>query len=94
MKRSQNRLLSLVSICLCLSVLLPAAAFAAGKQESKKAEDRPIVYEGWLRNWEGVSLVLSTHQGPNTDAYKEMAKEFERITGAKVTILDDPGLTC
>jgi multiple sugar transport system substrate-binding protein len=89
MKRNQNRLLPRVSLCLALAVLLPAFTFAAGKQESKKAEDRPIVYEGWLRSWEGVSLVLSTHQGPNTDAYKEMAKEFERITGAKVTILDE-----
>ena len=87
MKRS--RLLTWVSISLCLSVLLPAVVFASGPQESKKAQDRPIVYEGWLRSWEGVSLVLSTHQGPNTDAYKEMAKEFEKITGAKVTILDE-----
>ena len=80
--------LTLVSLGL-LIVLMPAFVFGGGKQEGKKAEDRPIVADGWLRKWDGVSLVLSTHQGPNTDAYKEMGKEFERITGAKVTVLDE-----
>ena len=80
--------LTLVSVCL-LSVLLPLWAFAGGRPEGKKVEDRPVVYDGWLRNWDGVELVLSTHQGPNTDAYKEMCREFERITGAKVTVLDE-----
>ncbi len=85
---NRRGVLTLVSLG-ALLCLIPTGVFGAGKQEGKKAEDRPIVYDGWLRKWDGVSLVLSTHQGPNTDAYKEMAREFERITGAKVTVLDE-----
>ena len=76
-------------LCLGFLLLVSFGAFAGGKQETTAAAAHPIVYEGWLRSWEGVQLVLSTHQGPTTDAYKELCKEFERITGAKVTVLDE-----
>lgn len=65
--------------------------FAGGQAEEEESMEveNPIVYEGWLRSWEGVELVISTHQGPNTDAYKELCREFEDITGAQVTVLDE-----
>jgi multiple sugar transport system substrate-binding protein len=44
---------------------------------------------GWLKKWDGVKLVLSSHQGPSTDAYKVLSKEFEKLTGAKVRVLDE-----
>ncbi len=43
----------------------------------------------WLKKWDGVELVLSTHSGPTTDAYKVLCKEFEQLTGAKVKVLDE-----
>ncbi len=79
----------IVLLAVSFMVLFSAALFGGGKQEEKEVADNPIVYQGWLRSWEGVELVLSTHQGPNTDAYKEMSREFEEITGAKVTVLDE-----
>ncbi|HSV31227.1 MAG TPA: extracellular solute-binding protein, partial [Atribacteraceae bacterium] len=44
---------------------------------------------GWLKNWEGVTLTLSSHTGPTTDAYKVIAQEFEELTGARVVIIDE-----
>ncbi len=63
--------------------------FAGGQQEATEINlyEHPVVYDGWLRNWEGVEIVLSTHQGPNTDAMIAKSKEFEKLTGAKVTVL-------
>jgi ABC-type glycerol-3-phosphate transport system substrate-binding protein len=45
--------------------------------------------ESWLKRWDGVKLVLSSHQGPSTDAYKVLCKEFEELTGAKVQVIDE-----
>jgi len=73
----KRTLVSLVLILFCLTIA--SVAFAADK----------IVYGGWLKSWEGVRLVLSSHQGPSTDAYKVLAKDFEKLTGATVTVLDE-----
>ncbi len=43
----------------------------------------------WLKKWDGVKLVLSSHSGPTTDAYKVLCKEFEQLTGAKVEVIDE-----
>ncbi|MCP4404729.1 MAG: extracellular solute-binding protein [bacterium] len=43
----------------------------------------------WLKKWDGVKLVLSSHQGPSTDAYKVLSKQFEELTGAEVQVLDE-----
>jgi len=43
----------------------------------------------WLHNWEGVELTLSSHTGPTTDAYAVLCQEFEELTGAKVTVIDE-----
>jgi multiple sugar transport system substrate-binding protein len=72
-----------------LIFLAPGAGFGAGQQEKIAVAERPIVYGGWLRSWSGVEIVLSTHLGSNSDAYKQMGIDFERITGARVTILEE-----
>ena len=46
-------------------------------------------YADWLKKWDGVKLVLSSHQGPSTDAYKVICKDFEKLTGAKVQVIDE-----
>lgn len=43
----------------------------------------------WLRRWDGVSLTLSSHTGPTTDAVAKIAEEFERLTGAEVEVLGE-----
>ena len=43
----------------------------------------------WLRDWSGTNLVLTSHTGPTTDAAKVLAKEFEKITGATVEVIDE-----
>jgi len=47
----------------------------------------------WLKKWDGVKLVLSSHAGPTTDAVRKMVKEFERLTGAQVEVRGDPWQT-
>ena len=43
----------------------------------------------WLRDWSGTTLVLTSHTGPTTDAAKALSKEFEKITGATVEVIDE-----
>lgn len=43
----------------------------------------------WLKRWDGVKLVLSSHTGPTTEAYKVLCKDFEQLTGAKVVVIDE-----
>lgn len=45
--------------------------------------------EPWLKKWDGVKLVLSSHTGPTTDAVKILAKDFETLTGAQVQVIDE-----
>ena len=81
-----------IIIVLALLFALSIAFFtmASGEKPPKEKEIAgEIVYKGWLRSWEGVNLVLSSHQGPSTDAYKVIAKEFEELTGATVQVIDE-----
>lgn len=64
-------------------------AFLALAADKKKVKMGKVVYKGWLRKWDGVKLVLSSHQGPSTDAYKVLSKEFEKLTGATVQVIDE-----
>jgi multiple sugar transport system substrate-binding protein len=64
-------------------------AFLALAADKKKVKMGKVVYKGWLRRWDGVKLVLSSHQGPSTDAYKVLSKEFEKLTGATVQVIDE-----
>lgn len=49
----------------------------------------PAKAPAWLKRWDGVTLTLSSHTGPTTDAYKILAKDFEALTGAKVQVIDE-----
>jgi len=72
----------LLSILVVLSVLLTVAVPAFAQDPTPKPQP-------WLKRWDGVNLNVSTHTGPNTNAYKKLAKEFEQLTGAKVTVIDE-----
>jgi ABC-type glycerol-3-phosphate transport system substrate-binding protein len=75
---------------LLLALSIAFFTMASGDKPPKDKEmGGEIVYKGWLRSWEGVNLVLSSHQGPSTDAYKVIAKEFEELTGATVQVIDE-----
>ncbi|HEB30722.1 MAG TPA: extracellular solute-binding protein [Spirochaetes bacterium] len=79
-----------ISIPLIVFAIAFFALAGSGKKDEKvEVEEAKIVYKGWLRSWEGVDLVLTSHQGPSTDAYKVLAKEFEEITGANVQVIDE-----
>ena len=71
-----------VSILIVLSVLLTVVVPAFAQDPTPK----PLP---WLKRWDGTELTLSSHTGPTTDAYKKLAKEFEALTGAKVTVIDE-----
>lgn len=86
MKKSRCFFYLIVAIVL---ISTPSMLMAGGSKDADvfSLDDHPIVKDGWLRNWEGTEIVLSTHQGPTTDAMIAKSKEFEAITGAKVTVL-------
>ncbi len=85
-----KKLIVFISIPLIVFAIAFFALAGTGKDEEKgKVEEAEIVYKGWLRSWEGVDLVLTSHQGPSTDAYKVLAKEFEELTGANVQVIDE-----
>ncbi|MCP4380757.1 MAG: extracellular solute-binding protein [Hyphomicrobiales bacterium] len=68
-----------------LAVIGIAFAGAAG------AAELPPLVEGsdWLRQWDGVTLTLSSHTGPTTDAVAEIAQGFAAATGAEVEVIDE-----
>ncbi|MBD3309337.1 extracellular solute-binding protein [candidate division KSB3 bacterium] len=62
---------------LCVMLTLSLASLAMAEDLS------------WLKKWDGVKLVLSSHQGPSTDAYKVLCEKFEELTGAEVQVIDE-----
>jgi multiple sugar transport system substrate-binding protein len=86
MRKRRRVFLLIMAVILIAS---PVVLMAGGQQEAEGVSlaDHPIVKDGWLRSWKGIEIVLSTHQGPTTDAMIAKSKEFEQITGAKVTVL-------
>jgi len=79
----------ITALIFAFSIAFVAVAGGTKEAEKKEVKKAEVVYGGWLRKWEGVKLVLSSHQGPSTDAYKVLCKEFEEITGAKVEVIDE-----
>ena len=71
---------TMLSVLLVVVMLL--TTFGPAFAQEPKAEP-------WLKKWDGVELTLSSHTGPTTDAYKVLAKDFEALTGAKVTVIDE-----
>lgn len=56
------------------------------------AETQSEQWTQWLNKWEfkGLTLRLSTHAGPTSKAYMTLLPEFEKATGAKVIIIEEP----
>ncbi len=73
-----------------LLLVFTFGVMAGGQKEGTAGAQGKIVYGGWLRSWGGTNLVFSSHQGPTTDAAAFLAKKFEQLTGAKVTVLAEP----
>lgn len=46
----------------------------------------------WLNKWDfkGITLKISHHTGPTCEAYKTLFSEFEKATGAKVIVIEEP----
>jgi multiple sugar transport system substrate-binding protein len=59
-------------------LLIGGIIFASGSQEKKKGE-----------GFEGVTIRISHHAGPTSDAYKGLFPEFEKNTGAKVIMIEE-----
>jgi len=66
-----------LTVALCVVFIFAVASVAMAEDYS------------WLKKWDGVKLVLSSHVGPSTDAYKVLSKQFEELTGAQVQVLDE-----
>ncbi len=77
--------------CTMLVRFVIAAVCALCIVPMTQAADPPPLVEGsdWLRKWEGVTLRLSSHTGPSTDAVAEIVKGFEERTGATVEVIDE-----
>lgn len=75
----------------CWKTATAVAALAALGMGTAAAQDLPPLVEGsdWLRQWDGVTLTLSSHTGPTTDATKQIAAEFAALTGAEVIVIDE-----
>ena len=74
-----RKLFAVLMVLALLASIVPAVINAEEPEEDLS----------WLKDWTGVKLTLSSHTGPTTDAYKELAKEFEELTGAEVVVIDE-----
>jgi multiple sugar transport system substrate-binding protein len=66
-----------------------ASQFLGACQPSASTAAPTVISQtgGWLRKWDGVTINLSTWEGPPTVAYKILADKFSELTGAKVNLV-------
>jgi len=74
-----RKLFAILMVLTLLVSIVPAVVSA----------EEPAGNLSWLKNWDGVKLVLTSHTGPTTDAYAVLAKEFEELTGAEVEVIGE-----